>query len=232
MTEHELACLSVEEAGQCAHICIENAYNLMGAGKLLFKNDYIELAIFAVCTAIEEGGKALLLVEYQDDKAEGKKDAARTLRRAFYNHDLKLESAILAHEIDQQLADQIKKYAAEHKETENTSQRIVKMWDNINVPDLSPKIRETFALRNDMIYVELTPYREAAPWHRVERSEFDRLFDIAEKIVVRAELELDISDVCVSRGKSRRQFSEFFAAELPTIVDMMKKKLAEKKRPH
>jgi hypothetical protein len=77
----------------------------------------------------------------------------------------------------------------------------------------------------------LFKYREAAPWNRVEKSEFDRLLDIAERIVARADLELSTSDICVSRGKSRRQFAEFFVAELPTIVDMMKKKLAEKKGP-
>lgn len=222
--------LNVQQASQCAHVCIENVYRLIGAGKLLFANDYTELAIFAVCTAIEEGGKALLLFEYQDEMAEGKKNAAATLRNAFKKHPSKLNAAFAAQEIDQQMADQIKRYAAEHKESGNTAQRIVEMMENVNIPDVSPRSKETFELRNSMIYVELTPYREAAPWNRVEKSEFDRLLDIAEKILARAELELGVSDVCVSRGKSRRQFAEFFEAELPTIVDMMKKRLAEKKR--
>ena len=232
MMKHESSSLSIEEAGQCAHVCIENVYRLIGAGKLLFTNDYTELAIFAVCTAIEEGGKALLLVEYQDDLAEGKKNAAATLRNAFKKHPPKLTAAFTAQEIDQQMADQIKRYVAEHKESGNTAQSIVEMMENVNLPDVSPRIKETFELRNSMIYVELTPYREAAPWNRVEKSEFDRLLDIAEKILARAELELDISDVCLKRGKSRRQFAEFVMAELPTIVDMMKKRLAENKHPH
>lgn len=227
--KHEFSSLSVEQAGQCAHVCITNAHRLMGAGKLLFKNDYIELAIFAVCTAIEEGGKALILVEYQDDTADGKKDAARILKRAFYDHNRKLESAITAQEVDQQLADQIKKYASEHNESQNTVHKIVKMMENISVPDISPRVKSAFELRNSMIYAELTAYQEAAPWNRVQKSEFNRLLDIAEKIVARAELELSISDVCLKRGGSRRQFTKYVMAELPTIVDMMKKSLAEKK---
>lgn len=224
--------LSIEQAGQCGHVCIANAYRLMEAGKLLFKNDYIELAIFAVCTAIEEGGKTLLLVEYQDNRAEGRKDAAATLKRSFYSHNLKLESAITAREIDEQLADQIKKHASEHNKSQNTVHKIVKMMENVNVPDISPKVKSTFDLRNDMIYVELTADQNAAPWNRVQKSEFDRLLDIAEKMVARADLELNISDVCQKRGKSRRQYAEFVKAELPTIVDLMKKRLAEKKHLH
>ena len=227
--DKNLCILSIEEAGQCAQVCIENIYRLIGAGKLLFTNDYTELAIFAVCTAIEEAGKALLLVEYQDDMAEEKKDAAVTLRKAFKKHPHKLNAAFTAQEIDQQMADQIKRYTAENNESGNMAQRILKMMENINLSNVSPKIRKTFELRNSMIYVELTPYREAAPWNRVEKSEFDRLLDIAEKILARTELELSISEVCVSVGKSRRQFAEFFVGELPTIVDMMKKRLAEKK---
>lgn len=222
--EHDFGFLTIEQAGQCAQTCIDNAYRLIGAGKLLFENEFIELAIFSVCTAIEEGGKALLLVEYQDDKAGGRKDAVNILKRAFYNHNLKLESAITASEIDQQLADELKKYGSEHKEPKNAIHRIVKILENISIPNISPKVKSTFDLRNSMIYTEFKDGQILAPWDRVHKSQFDHLLDIAEKILARADLELSISDVCFQRGKSRRQFVEFMLAELPTIVDMMRKR--------
>jgi AbiV family abortive infection protein len=228
MKKHDIF-LSKEQAAQCARACIDNAYRLLEASKLLHKKDFIELAIFSVCTAIEEGGKAIFLLEYRDDMIEGKDVSLHKLKKVFYDHKIKLEYAITASKIDNQTFGAIKNRAYKSGKCDDVTQRIFKIIKDIRDLDVSREAEITFNSRNKGIYTEVKDGRIFAPRDSIDKSQFGSLLDIAEKILARAELNVVISDICFNRGMSTRQFGEFIMAELPKIVEMMKKRLEEKK---
>lgn len=224
--QQDFSSLTINRASLGAQVCIDNANRLIEAAKLLYEKGFLEFATFAICTAIEEAGKAFLLVEYQENKWEGRDDAANRLNEAFYKHDNKLESAIFALEFDNRLFSQIAQTGSQNRRLEATMPeilRIMKMLRNIRIPDLKPQVKSTFETRNEMLYTEYKNGQFLAPKDKARKSQFDKLVDIAEKIVPRAELDLFFARACIERGLTRTQFGELIERELPNIIDAWRK---------
>ena len=232
--QQDFSSLTINRASLGAQVCTDNANRLMEAAKLLSEKSFLEFAIFAICTAIEEAGKALLLVEYQENKFEGRDDAANTLNKGFYKHDNKLESAISVLEWDTRVFSKIAQIASQKRHREASAQeilRIMKKLRNIRIPDLKPQVKSTFETRNEMLYTEYKNGQFLAPKDKAQKSQFDQLVDIAEKIVPRAELDLHLARACIERGSTRAQLAELIERELPTFIDMWRKrKLGSVKR--
>ena len=222
--------LTINRASLGAQVCIDNANRLTEAAKLLHEKGFLEFATFAICTAIEEAGKAFLLVEYQENKWEGRDDAANRLNEAFYKHDYKLESAISVHEFDERLFSQIAQIGSQNRRLEASTHeilRIMKKLRNIRIPDLKPQVKSIFETRNEMLYTEYKNGQFLAPKDKAKKSQFDQLVDIAEKIVPRAELDLHLARICIKRGSTRAQLAELIERELPNIIDAWRKSKLE-----
>jgi len=228
--QRDFTSLTINRASLGAQVCVDNANRLLEAAKLLSEKGFLEFAIFAICTAIEEAGKALLLVEYQENKFEGRDDAANTLKKGFRKHNNKLESAILALEWDTRAFSKIAQIASQKRHRETSAQemlRIMKKLRNIRIPDLKPQVKSTFETRNEMLYTEYKNGQFLAPKDKAKKSQFDQLLDIAEKIVPRAEFDLNWARICIKRGKTRAQLAELIERELPTFIDMWRKRKLE-----
>lgn len=228
--QQDFSSLTINRASLGAQVCVDNANRLIEAAKLLSEKGFLEFAIFAICTAIEEAGKALLLIEYQENKWEGRDDAANRLNKAFYKHDIKLESAISVHEFDERLFSQIAQIGSQNRRLEAGKHeilRITKKLRNIRIPDLKPQVKSTFETRNEMLYTEYKNGKFLAPKDKATKSQFDQLVDIAEKIVPRAEFDLHLARACIKRGSTRAQLAELIERELPTFIDMWRKRKLE-----
>ena len=220
----DFSTLSIDQAGLGAQLCIDNANRLIEAAKLLSERGFLELATFAVCTAIEETGKALLLLNYQEDKAVGGNKAAKTLEKSFREHPDKLECAIVASEVDKQLFSRLLQTDWQNMRPEIMARKLLEIKDNLKIPDLEPRIKTTFKTRNQMLYIEFSDGQFLAPKHKAQRSQYDQLMDIAEKISARAEFDLALESVLLERGLTKAQCAEFIKRELPTIIDIWQKK--------
>jgi AbiV family abortive infection protein len=228
--QQDFSSLTINRASLGAQVCVDNANRLIEAAKLLSEKGFLGFATFAICTAIEEAGKAFLLVEYQENKCERRDDAANRFNKAFYKHDRKLESAIFALELDTRLFSQMAQIASQNRRLEASTHeilRIMKMLRNIRIPDLKPQVKSTFETRNEMLYTEYKNGQFLAPKDKAKKSQFDQLVDIAEKIVPRAEFDLLFARACIERGSTRAQFAEFMERELPNIIDAWRKRNLE-----
>ena len=225
--QQDFSSLTINRASLGAQICVDNANRLIEAAKLLSEKGFLEFATFAICTAIEEAGKAFLLIEYQEDKFEGRDDAANTLNNAFCRHDNKLEFAISEVESDTRAFSRLALIAKQKRRRKASKQeilRIMKEMLNIRIPDVKPQVKSTFETRNEMLYTEYKNGQFLAPKDKAKKSQFDQLVDIAEKIVPRAELDLLIARACIKRGSTRAQLAELIERELPTFIDMWRKR--------
>jgi AbiV family abortive infection protein len=231
--QQDFSSLTINQASLGAQVCVDNASRLMETAKLLSEKGFLEFATFAICTAIEEAGKAFLLIEYQENKFEGRDDAANTLNKAFYKHDNKLESAIFVLESDTRAFSRIAQIASQKRRREASVQeisRIMKKLRNIRIPDLKPQVKSTFETRNEMLYTEYKNGQFLAPKDKAKKSQFDQLVDIAEKIVPRAEFDLLMARACIERGSTRAQLAELLERELPTFIDVLRKRLRKWQR--
>jgi AbiV family abortive infection protein len=220
----DFSSLSIDQAGLGVQLCIDNANRLIEAAKLLSERGFLELATFAVCTAIEETGKALLLLNYQEDKAAGGNEAAKTLEKSFREHPDKLELAIGTSEVDKQLVSRLLQTDWQDRRPEAMASKLLEIMDSLKISDLKPQIKTTFETRNQMLYIEFRDGQFLAPKYKAQRSQFEQLMDIAEKISARAELDLAYESVLLKRGLTGAQFAEFIKRELQTIIDIWQKK--------
>jgi AbiV family abortive infection protein len=231
--QQDFSSLTINQASLGAQVCVDNANRLIETAKLLSEKGFLEFATFAICTAIEEAGKAFLLIEYQENKFEGRDDAANRLNKAFRRHDNKLEFAISVVESDTRTFSRLAQIASQKRRQKASKQemlRIMKELLNIRIPDVKPQVKSTFETRNEMLYTEYKNGQFLAPKDKAKKSQFDQLVDIAEKIVPRAEFELHMERICIKRGATRTQFSELIERELPTFIDMLLKRLRKWQR--
>lgn len=61
-SKYDFRSVSIEQAGEGVKICIDTANRLIEAARILSDSGYPGFATFAVCTSIEEAGKAFLLL--------------------------------------------------------------------------------------------------------------------------------------------------------------------------
>jgi len=193
--ENKFSALSIKEAGKGSRQCIENAKRLIQAGRLLADSAFRELAGFSICTAIEEIGKAFLLMESQEDKFQGRRDAGKQLADSFFEHPDTLESALIIWKRDDMLFNSLPRLKLNTDSNREASEALVAEFGSLAIPDLNPLARKIFQKHNRLLYTDFRNQRFISPHEDANSAEFEELFDIAEKALVRAELDMVMGEI-------------------------------------
>jgi AbiV family abortive infection protein len=221
----ELAILTIDEAGKGARVCIDTANRLIRGAKILSRSQLLELASFALCSAIEELGKAFLLMEFQEELFSGREDARERLRRSFYKHPDKLELALADWTFNKSYLDLLTNFDMKSKSVHDLAKGLVEAVETISVPDMNPLAQKVFDRRNELLYTNFKDGQFQSGVGQSNTSEYKELLDVALKGVSSAELKWILGMIVFQRGSSRRKVGELLRANLPQILEELKAKL-------
>jgi AbiV family abortive infection protein len=224
-SKYDFAGLTIEEAGRGARVCISTSKRLLGASRLLKKSGYLELATFFVCTAIEEAGKALLLLDFQEETFSSVPDAVDQLSHAFHKHQDKLQDAFAASVWDEHLLKALIGMQVHDQSEEGVAKSLLEIADNLELPDVRPQVAETFQRRNEMLYTDFKAGRFSPPKDAAQESIFTDLLNTAGKVVARASLESAMAMICFRRGASRTQMAAILRDQLPGLIKEFRNQL-------
>jgi len=223
--KYDFSSLSIDQAGVGAEVCIRTAKRMIEGAQNLSKGGYSELATFLVCAAIEETGKAMLLLHFQEGKHSGKQSAIEDLEEGFGRHMDKLEIAWRYWKWDEKLFTRIKRLQPGLKTGREMADAFTRLTDGIKLPNLVPIAKQTFRKRNNMLYTEYERGKFVAPQQRVRRRTFNQLLAVAEQSNAKANLERVMSQIWFRRGLSRAQVATKLSPHLPEFFEEMLKKL-------
>jgi len=224
--------MSIAKADEGIKICIGTAERLIKAGRLLYKATFLELATFLACAAIEEIGKALLLVEYQEDSFTGKSGAGKKLRTSFRDHTDKLEAALIVWKKDDLIFDQLKTRYQDQELTMPSLSELDRLIQAITIPPIKPPAQVTFRLRNRMLYTEFEGGKFHSPVKTANNDTFLKFIDIAEKALLRARFEWVLGKIVFRRGGSRRQIRQVMNENLPELLREIQFRTRERGSEH
>ena len=227
-----LANLSVKNAQRGASKCLQTAQRLIRSASVLSKSGFLELATFAVCTALEETGKALLLMEYQEALFAGRDGAGKELAASFFTHPDKLEQALVAWKRDEVFFEGLQHSNPNAKSAEVLADKLRQILGTMAIPKMKPRARQTFKMRNRMLYTDFKRGRFHSPRDSAGLSTLNELLDIAEKAIARAELDWAMGQFVFRRGGSRTQLAQIVLEKLPEIIAELKGKMASGDLPN
>ncbi len=217
--KYEFGALTMGEAKRGAETCLTNSERLTQAAMVLYRKGFVEQATFLACTAIEEVGKAILLLDYQEASFCKDPAAARTLGQSFTQHVDKLESALFIWKWDETFFREIRKLPPqEDKSIEEVASAIRQFFANFRVQSPRAGAKRTFKRRNVMLYTDFQSAKFISPQRRANKKTFEELVKIAEKTIVRTRLDSAVSQFFYRRGSSREQFGKLFLENLPGIL--------------
>lgn len=217
---YEFSALTMRQAKGGIEICLNNSMRLIRAAKLLFRDGFVEQATFLACTAIEETGKAILLLDFQEQKFCKHPSATINLRRSFTQHVDKLESALFIQKWDETLFREIEKFLQNNT---HMDELLPQLLDNIRIESPKAEAKRTFKQRNEMLYTDFSNNKFTSPHKRASKKTFEELIDIAEKAMVRARLDAVLGQICYKRKSSREQFANMVRENYSEIVEECKR---------
>ncbi len=225
--KYDFSSLSIDHAGVGAKACIRTAERMIEGAQILSKGGYFELSTFLVCAAIEETGKAMLLLNFQEEKHSGKPRAIEDLSEGFGRHVEKLEIALGYWKWDEEMFRRIRSLQPGLKTGREIADAFTRLMDGIKMPNLEPKAKQTFRKRNNMLYTEYENGKFVAPQQRARRTTFNQLLTVAERLNARANLERVMSQIWFRRGVSRTQVANMMIPNLPELFEEMIRKHPE-----
>ena len=181
--------INIERDELGARVCLDTSDRLMQAARLLHNSGFLELASFVVCTSIEETGKAFLIMDFQEELFEKRKNAGKNLTDCFFRHPKKLELALEAAKTDELLFDSLKNILHAKKGYDTFAESIKAIVEGIATPDLKSQADETFRQRNEFLYTNFQNGEFLAPKDFAKSSRYEELLDIAEKAYASAQIE-------------------------------------------
>lgn len=221
------AALTAAQAEDGSRLCISTAKRLIRAGRSLARSKFLDLAVVSICTAIEEVGKAFMLLDFQEKKFTGQDDAWERVSESFYQHPNKLEIALAYWKRDEMFLKTLSGYKPSSESIQDISKELLGKIDSVVLPDLGPLAKAIFAKRNKLLYTNFEDGNFLPPQGQVTQHEFRDLLDIAEKGAARAELEWVLTWIFHSRGISRNQVSELVRDHLPELLVQIQAKLKD-----
>lgn len=198
--KYNFSSLGIEEATQGAQACIDNAKRLIEAANLLSGRGFIELSTFAGCTAIEEIGKAFLLLEYQEKKRDGKEDPANNLNNWFGMHFPKLKTALTISELNRQAIGLMVDSFFRDDTPESASRYFWKKIDSLKEPNVQNLVTNTLNTREEMIYTDYKEGRFTTPMDKAQKEYFISLVKTSKKLIIQAERDLAKIGAGLKRG--------------------------------
>jgi AbiV family abortive infection protein len=204
---------------------------LVHAAKILFDKNFIDLASFFLCTAIEEIGKAYLLMDFQEGKFKGDLQASNKLNKSFFKHLEKIEDSLSRVRIDDLLFEKIIESKFDSNEdVEEIIEKFKTIIEDLPSPNVKIQAKKTFKKRNNLLYTDFDKQKFFSPKSRGRKSTYANLLDIAEKAIAGADVDLFLGEFCFARGGSRSQLAEAINNIFPDIVNGLYSKLSESKR--
>ncbi|HTR80183.1 MAG TPA: AbiV family abortive infection protein [Bacteroidota bacterium] len=203
-------------------LCITNAENLFETGNYLGVHKLYQMAIFSLCTAIEESGKALQLIDCYENIILKKDKKVISLPKSFYSHKAKLKEAIQVFAWDKykwdKLGELTKQGGFQSKEFIQRINNLMFSWKF----DPSPEVSRIFSERQKMLYVDMKNGKFSSPKRNASRQKYQSIFDVADKLIPSVRLNWVIALLSTRRGATRREFSEIALANLPAIIEEWK----------
>jgi AbiV family abortive infection protein len=206
-SKYNFCSLGIEEATQGAQACIDNAKRLMESAGFLIGGGFIELATFAGCTAIEETGKALLLLDYREKKLDRKVDAAKNLNARFGDHFPKLKTALTVSELNRQ-AIGLMVDSLFRDPPESATRYFWKKIDALKEPNVQSQVTKTLGTREEMIYTDYIDGRFITPKDKAQKDIYDSLVKTSRKVIAQAERDLAKMNSGLKRGSIQDQAIE------------------------
>ncbi len=218
--------LSIDEAENGINKCLETARRLVRAAKLLCDAQYFEIASFLLCAAIDETGKAYLLLDFQDEKFENRPESVRNLASSFFEHVDKLESALEAVRTLESRIESVLKLKSECNSSPEIVEAIRELTGGFTPLAVRDEAKKTFRRPNEFLYTDYQKDKFIIPKCQATLSGYQALLKCAEKAVTLAEFERFRDKVFRLRGASRETVSKIFLESLPELMEVVRKQRA------
>ncbi len=216
--------LTIKQANRGIQTCLANAKRLTQAAEILAQSKFFETASFILYTALEEVGKAFLLMEYQEDSFEGKEGAERALRESFRNHKSKLKLSIKSWKQDEILFKNFLQLNPQELSIpeilNNTFENVSEILEPI---DFNKLAKEYFKKRNELLYTELKGKRFLSPNKQATRQTYKELLNIMRKVTARAAFNAYLGEFSFRHGGSRTQIAHIIKNNWPSLLAELKK---------